>query len=81
MIYAVRGKGHVDPRTATLSEGLERLGPLLDEIRKFGLTREFEFDADTVVLCDDHAPVERLCDADLIRYSESLVDSTEPTNR
>jgi spermidine synthase len=80
MVYAVRGKGHVDPGTATLTAGLERLNPLLHGIREFGLTRNHLFDDRGLLLLDDHAPVECLCDADLIRYSESLVKDAQQAN-
>lgn len=73
MIYAVRGKGHVDPTEAHLPKGLEPLTGLLDDISAFGLTRKKTFDSDLPCFDDNWAPVELLCDVDLIDRAQNLL--------
>ena len=73
MVYAVRGKGHVDPRDITLPERLGRLNPIMENIAAFGITREVTHDSSALLLTDDKAPLERLCDIDLIQRSSGLL--------
>ena len=77
MVFAVRGKGHVDPRNIRLSGRSEKLEGLLIDISAFGLTREVAYDPTALVLTDDRAPLERLCDEDLMACSLSLIKQAE----
>jgi len=77
MVYAVRGKGHVDPAGVYLPEGLEPLAELLDNISAYDLTRKVEFDPAVPCLDDDWAPIELLCDMDLINRGVELLDQAE----
>lgn len=77
MVYAIRGKGHVDPQSVRLEARLADLEPLLSDISAFGLTREVPYDPTSLLLTDDRAPLERLCDADLMACSRGLIDQTK----
>ena len=73
MVYAVRGKGHVDPGRIDLPERLQRLAPLLSGIAAYGHTRKRVHDPSALTLTDDRAPLERLCDEDLLMRSAELI--------
>jgi hypothetical protein len=80
MVYAVRGRGGADPGSVELPERLQRLQPLLSGIAAFGITRKVAYDPSGLVLTDDKAPLERLCDIDLILRSSDLMEQVGETD-
>jgi spermidine synthase len=75
MLYAVRGKGHVDPASCPPELLPPELRPLLENISVYGLTRSVSFDEAEPVLTDDHAPLEMMSDRCLMERSRALVES------
>jgi spermidine synthase len=81
MIYAVKGRGYTDPGSAGRLPDPARLDPLLQAILPFGLCRKFDFDPSGDLLRDDYAPVEVLCDQDLIARARKLMEQVESLER
>lgn len=77
MLYAVKGKGHVPPSDCDPSLLPPGLVPLLEKIGTYGLTRRVAHDPRLPILTDDRAPLEMMCDRDLVRRSKALIDSLQ----
>jgi len=77
MLYAVKGRGHVDPSSCDRSGLPGELLQLMDNICTHGLTRRVAFDSGLPLLTDDHAPLEMICERDLVQRSKALIDSLD----
>jgi spermidine synthase len=79
MLYAVRDGRALDPSRARLPTSQALLDGLLKNISVFGVTRHIAFDPDGMLLTDELAPVEKLCDEDLYDRSLQLMIQAERT--
>jgi len=81
MIYAIKGKGHEDPCAIDTNLVCNDLKHLHNDISSYSMTREYPYDPNKIRLTDDRAPLERLCNEDLLSCASKLIEQVEGLNR